>query len=145
MNKNIMKYYEALTSGDYIQVKRELKNNRITAFGNSECFCAMGLACEVYRQENPDDAWWRDETFVLRSDGTVTSRKELEWTQAAPKAVLDWLGISDVDQTCLIELNDCNDYSFIEIAEWISADSWDRYYPVNLEHFHPGYDNDELE
>ena len=139
MNENLRKYIDALRSGEYIQVKRDLKNISITGH-NDRCFCAMGLACEVYRLNNPDSAWWRKYVFVLRSDGTVTSRRELEWTQEAPQIVLDWLGISPSEQTVIIGLNDVEKHAFGQIADWLETDEHERFYPKYVEHLHPNYD-----
>ena len=142
MNENLKKFIDVLRSGEYIQVKRDLKNISITGH-DDRCFCAMGLACEVYRLNNPDSAWWRKYVFVLRSDGTVTNRRELEWTQEAPRIVLDWLGIGNVEQMILLRLNDEEGYTFNQIADWIETDEYERHYPTSVEHLHPNYDNDE--
>lgn len=46
LNENAKKWVQALRSGEYKQGKDALRDN--------DKFCCLGVACEVYKKENPD-------------------------------------------------------------------------------------------
>lgn len=130
MNENVQKWLDALRSGDYEQGKSALRSG--------DQYCCLGVACEVYRKETGQGEWQGRELA-----GGVTSiwafRDGYDESSLLPSRVREWLGIKTVsanfnrpvlgngtDDPCytcytLTDLNDCGDYTFTDIADFIET------------------------
>jgi len=53
-------WYDALMSGDYTRIKGQLREMK----DGKPCFCALGVACDVYRT-NAKKGRWDDKAFVV--------------------------------------------------------------------------------
>lgn len=113
-------WVNALRSGDYSQVTSRLHT--------SHGFCCLGVACDLYRNENPEYAITQYGVgdyayFVYGSVGMHTDM--------LPDAVMDWLGIASANPAfnilndsegvfyfTLTELNDSG-FTFSQIADII--------------------------
>lgn len=74
-NERIKLLIEALRSKKYIQIRHKL------GWVDGKCFCALGLACEIYRQQTGLGSW-SDDTFILSG----------KHSHNCPVAVLRWFG-----------------------------------------------------
>lgn len=107
---NLRCLIEALRSGKYKQTFNQLRNG--------DCFCAEGVACEVYRQQTSQAAWEGD-TFLILDE----LAGEQYWGAVMPPRVNEWLGVNHEfvkyqgETRNLISLNDRYQLSFAEIAD----------------------------
>ena len=85
MNKNAKKWVEVLRSGKYKQGQYYLKKG--------DEFCCLGVACEIYGEENGVN--WS-------YDGKPQIYRFLGENGELPNALVDWLGMNS--KTGLIEL-----------------------------------------
>ena len=77
LNPNAQKWVDALRSGKYTQGQNRLRSD-------DGKFCCLGVACDLYVQENPTLAEWCGGTFLTpRDDSRSTLAIE----------VADWLGM----------------------------------------------------
>jgi len=72
--------------------------------------CALGFACEVFRQETGRGQWRGGEFIVKKHD--IKS-------YGVPDAVLNWYGMTYGDTIQLVSYNDTMKLSFREIAQEI--------------------------
>lgn len=115
MNENVKKWVNALRSGNFSQTKSKLKDDN--------GYCCLGIACELYAEENGLD-WKYDDLY-----GGYVFDGELE---TLPDSVVTWLGLGtangtfvepekDYQTVTLSELNDTG-YDFDYIADVIESD-----------------------
>ena len=115
MNKRIKQLWiEALESGLYPKGKYFLKKDN--------CYCPLGILCELYRQQNPKASW---KTQYNRSELQFVIKDEGFSSYHLPRIVAEWAGLSS---TCpsitnnkhifLSALNDSTE-SFEEIIQVI--------------------------
>ena len=57
MNPNMQKLINALMSGKYKQNYGSLREG--------DAYCCLGVACEVYRQDHPDEFYWDKKNFTF--------------------------------------------------------------------------------
>lgn len=115
MKKEIKeKFLTALRSGEYEQTKGRLKN------GN--CFCALGVLCDLFIKEHKFAEWEEDSITVFPDSikqeifSYQTPRQVDEWAEfSEDTAIYDKQGVL----SSIIELNDDYGYTFEEIAELI--------------------------
>ena len=122
MNENLSKLTNALRSGEYDQIYGQLSNG-------DNYFCVMGVACEVYRQEHPEDSDWIDNEFIMYDgDGKI---KDICFG-VPPLEVLEWYGLDDLVGGASAELNDEHDYDFHDLADWLETPESRRVRPEDL-------------
>jgi hypothetical protein len=98
------KWLEALRSGRYKQGQRKLRNQE-------DEFCCLGVLCDISGQGQ-----WR------QGDNSSTYRYCKEWESAfccLPSFMEEFSGIGEETEEDLIALNDIDELSFPEIADWI--------------------------
>jgi len=100
MNKNIKRWLKALRSGEYRQAKAELYNEETNAF------CCLGVAVNEYAREH--DLHFNDVAFFYESH--------------LPIKVERWLGIDTTLEDRVIDINDKQDYTFNQIADYIEQE-----------------------
>ena len=102
MNKSVkLKWKKALISGEYKQGKEVLKQ-----LDNS--FCCLGVLCDIHSKET--DTSWDENAY-----GATYRNESIE----LPPEVVEWAGIDFDIQEKLIDMNDIQDKSFIDIAYYI--------------------------
>jgi hypothetical protein len=129
-------WVEALTSGTYQQGQGKLHSTD----RNGECmYCCLGVLCDLYRQQNPDEV---DVKVVTRKDQAEPQHYQMmsqfddsitvydNDSVVLPLRVREWAGMSDplgrfIDseshgQDSLAELND-HGMSFAKLADVITA------------------------
>ena len=103
MNDNARKWVEVLRSGEYQQTQGVLRK--------WDGFCCLGVACDLYAQENPQLGAWDEDRFTF-----------LNRVSTLPGQVRDWLGLSSIigkhSSGCLADDND-EGKTFSEIADII--------------------------
>lgn len=113
MNDNAKAWIAALRSGTYQQARERLV--QVGDDGKPVGYCCLGVACELAAQAG----------LVEREHNAYVTDDEWEET-ALPIAVLDWLGMEDVEGWyaggSLINLNDSQKLSFEEIADVIESE-----------------------
>lgn len=90
MNENAKKWVAALRSGEYRQTQGVLKD--------SNGFCCLGVACDLYAKEHPQACWLYTDKGVcifnaLPSQPTTSTRSGT----VLPAPVQQWLGITSAD------------------------------------------------
>lgn len=98
------KWLEALRSGKYKQGQRKLRNQK-------DEFCCLGVLCDISGQGQ-----WK------RGDNSSTYCYYKEWESGyccLPSFMEEFSGIGAGTEEDLIALNDIDELSFSEIAEWI--------------------------
>ncbi len=116
---NREKWVEALRSGEYEQGLGRLRPD-------TDVFCCLGVACEVFIKENPDGPI---RAFGLR----YVSRGGMSYDLTLPPDVQKWLGLrSSVGEfnggeglSSLSELND-EGVGFDKIANIIETINWEE-------------------
>ena len=113
MNKNALKWVEALESGEYEQGRTELHEG--------EKFCCLGVACELFIQAG-------GELPIRLMESTTVYANHVS---TLPWVVRDWLGLDSIlgvfhaerldDCRSLASLND-RGVSFEEIAKFIRSE-----------------------
>lgn len=104
------KWVKALRSGDYKQGRGKLRHN-----GN---FCCLGVLCNLHAQAHPKIAAQQG-----RANWYMGENTEL------PSEVMYWAGMNDASgyfdnktKDSLIDLNDAEGYSFVQIADVIDKE-----------------------
>lgn len=97
----------ALRSGKYRRTTGQLSETR----KGHTYFCALGLLCELARRDG-GDAWQRDEFGYgsYKNEDTIL-----------PEVIQKFMGLSYAQCEEIMELNDCNDYSFRQMADYIET------------------------
>lgn len=127
ISENRQMLIDALLSGDYKQCRRALK----TSDGTTEKYCPWGLACELYRQANPDVCSWKDHScergYTYKSYFVSDDYEKFRCSRPSP-AVVEFFGfcadeykcgLGDCDVCEIIYMGDGGMNSFVEIAERI--------------------------
>lgn len=115
MNPTVkQKWVEALRSGDYQQTQGTLKWRN--------CFCVLGVLCDVYRKEKGIKGWDDQDYFFVEDEHEI---------DILPKAVVDWAGLNNqtgpflsINDSKLLEITVFNDnmsLTFEELADAIEA------------------------
>ena len=120
VNPNFKNLIGAYRSGDYKQTRMHLKDYQ------SDRFCATGVACELYRQADPENIRWRMPTSGFNMNYAVLQidRDNMAPIVAMvniPEPILEWYGITTCAANTLQSLNDLHDMSFDEIADIIES------------------------
>ena len=120
VNPNFKNLISAYRSGDYKQTRMHLKDYQ------SDRFCATGVACELYRQTDPEIIRWRAPTsgFNMNYDVLQIDRENMAPIVSmvdVPEPILDWYGITTHTASTLQSLNDLYSMSFGEIADVIES------------------------
>ena len=111
---NSKKYIKALRSGKYEQTRSELKRE-------DNCFCALGLALEVFRQETGKGTWVNDDLHRFSLDGVRSAFIATDYPQ-----VREFFGFEDIGvgwkhgDADLLELNGY--VSFPVLAEMLETE-----------------------
>lgn len=108
MNDNAKQWVAALRSGEYLQTRGHLHDDK--------GFCCLGVACDLYAKEHPE-AVWKDGhgglTFLGRSS-------------VLPQPVASWIGLKELNGSAamLFSLASLNDdgKSFEAIANIIDSE-----------------------
>ena len=90
MNENAKKWVAALRSGEYRQTQGILQD--------SNGFCCLGVACDLYAKEHPEARWMQTDNGVyifnaLPSQPTTSVRSGT----ILPAPVQQWLGLTSAD------------------------------------------------
>lgn len=111
MNPEIKaKWIAALTSGEYEQTRNYL--HRI-----DDGYCCLGVLCEVM-----DPGQWRNGICINAYGGKyvpIDADPQKDFTSFPPFKLLDAAGLSDAQAQMLARMNDNEDASFGEIAQYI--------------------------
>lgn len=121
MNDNAKKWVEALRSGKYSQTKAVLHRLQDDESGHPGGYCCLGVACEVFDQENPGVLHRREVAGVEEMD---------DRTGSLPRQVREWIGLASEEGrydghmggTALYLDNDRRGLSFSEIADIIESE-----------------------
>ncbi len=105
--ERVRKWIAALRSGEYPQARRSLRKG--------DCFCALGVCCDVYRKETGEGEWQKWSSY------------DRDWyfcnaDIVLPSQVYFWYGFEDPDpllygKTRVSDLNDHEKMNFNEIAD----------------------------
>jgi hypothetical protein len=112
MNDNMKKVLKALRSGEYAQTQERLQDE----YG----YCCLGVMCAVFEKETGRTL----ARTVLRDDDIERIEGE---DLDAQEGVRRWVGLSDAEggstnNTSLVQLNDSEGYTFLEIADFIESE-----------------------
>jgi hypothetical protein len=110
MNANLQAYLDALNSGEYQQCDQYLKH------GN--CFCAIGVLCDVYHKKTGLGEWKSDPTydafgFVFVTKGGIRSFRYVT------RDVIKWVDIPILLIEKIYKWNDQENWTFPQIAKEI--------------------------
>lgn len=113
MNKNAKKWLAALRSGRF----KQIKNNLCARKGQKSLgYCCLGVACEIFRKENPD--------ILIRNRDLVYEFDDGNEDTFLPSPVRKWLGLGteggdplNQDLPSCVSMNDDDGFSFREIAD----------------------------
>jgi hypothetical protein len=98
------KWLEALRSGHYAQTREYLRQD-----GG---YCCLGVLCDVVDPE----AWGEEDRWQYADEGDIDAE-----ICELPESFRHRAGITDRAQSVLIELNDCEEATFEQIADYIEA------------------------
>lgn len=114
MNKRLKaKVLEALRSGKYRQGRNRLCS--ISGRGAKERFCVLG----VIGEEAGKHFRGNKQKLFAREPGSLLFGERISAMCSFGDKQLNALGISDTEQTYLIDLNDRERLSFQSLADWI--------------------------
>ncbi len=107
------KWITALRSGRYLQGNGALRSNKQPPGGEPEPdkFCCLGVLCDVL-----EVGWERDDTDPLIKAVYGSREGEISYP---PKPLCDEVGLTGVQAEKLADLNDDEEYSFEQIADWV--------------------------
>ena len=135
--ERIHKITEAAKSGKYTKAIGKLKDPE-----KENCFCWLGLACEIYRLETGKGEW-SGSIFITGEDKEVncnyfdmkeygTTRIPEEADKELPDTVRKWYGFNDNNPFDIIAKNDLTEeeavetderfWSLEEISEFVEAE-----------------------
>ena len=104
------RWVAALRSGKYEQGQGELKTvfSSGTVFSSEHAeYCCLGVLCDV---KNPDG--WIDGTFTYNGH---------DYTSSLPHRLRKTVGIDSDVQDVLIDMNDVQGRTFLEIADYLET------------------------
>ena len=88
MNPDIKKkWVEALTSGEFKQTKKHLRDTK----GH----CCLGVLCEVYRKETGKGEWREAAGGVIEFVWVDERGRQFQDSEALPPPVVDWADVGD--------------------------------------------------
>lgn len=99
-------WIEALRSGEYKQAKERLKSQ-------SGEFCCLGVLCDLATKDGGPQ-WEKDDYGVWIYAG--------ECICDPPDYITEYLGITSKERLCLILMNDDENKSFKQIADYIEQE-----------------------
>lgn len=119
--KNRLKWIKALRSQEYKQGRGSLRQNKP---GDLYTFCCLGVACDLFRKEHPENSGWKADGYFFDKDTYMGSSTSLS------DSVQKWLGLKHFDgryfttkgKNSLIHLNDHSKLSFKSIANTIERE-----------------------
>jgi hypothetical protein len=104
MNQEVKtKWIQALRSGKYKQGQAYLREG--------EYYCCLGVLCDL----NESRQW----THIDHPSKKIYSPFPNEDHQMLPKNISQWANLIEIEQDELIELNDTDNYTFEQIADYI--------------------------
>ncbi len=108
--ERVRKGITALRSGEYSQARGALRKG--------DCFCALGVACETYRQETRKGRWHKEGFFCVK----LPNDYEQTADDVMPRVVSQWYGFDSTDpvvyyRDTISHLNDAAGMNFNEIAD----------------------------
>ena len=107
MKSNVLtRWIAALRSDDYEQIRDHLSNG-------PDKFCALGVLCELYRQDHASLSCWTQNSWTF-FDGRDYH------TNTPPIKVRTWADLSDDDIVTVQRWNDIEEFSFQQIADLLS-------------------------
>ena len=101
---------------DYEQTYFILSRKR----NGKQCFCFLGLICELYRQETGIGEWFPG---MVASTDLAFSTSDQTTSGQLPSAVRAWAGIDKQTEKDITELNDHGKKSFKEILDYLGAEN----------------------
>ena len=120
MNPKIKtKWLKALRSNEYDQgIARLLRVVHLEEEERHE-FCCLGVLCDLYARETKGKAGFVFETEDYSTIGVFYDTKKDCSTNNLTSEIRKWANLSDKDEIKLMNLNDQEEYSFKQIADWI--------------------------
>ena len=104
------KWLEGLRSGDYKQTAGALRENET---GGEMRYCCLGVLCDVLGERE-----WTPQGSSAFAYGRHTESNT--WALGSvPTVIRDRIGLSKEEETELIDMNDSDYKTFLEIADWI--------------------------
>lgn len=113
-------WIKALRSGDYRQAREALRTS--SESGDVVGYCCLGVACDLY--STLVDGEWNHDDFIYpdpdaEPDGeTINGVRRLE-TDIVYSAISSWLGLTNGEEKNLIKMNDEDECTFEEIADFL--------------------------
>lgn len=95
----------ALRSGKYKKAMCVLRSDE-----NSDCFCVLGVLCDIYHKETKDGEWEPGGSFGAGGES---------WLGRPPQVVLDWADMTYEEGMTLSGINDGTEKDLPEIADEI--------------------------
>jgi hypothetical protein len=128
---NLIRWIEALRSNKYTQARRVLRTP-----GDTPCFCCLGVACDLH-----DPSKWilnpttRQMDLLGKDTIACTSYARDHYPRDAthaytcvmPFELRPAYGLTDTDTADLMELNDEQEATFAEIADFIETNILPRF------------------
>jgi hypothetical protein len=95
MNEHAKKWVAELRSGKWKQSQKVL--TELDGTGNLVGCCCLGVACELFNQENPDILRIAED---VPDNGSYTPRRTYDdQSGLPPRRVMNWLGLKDRNGT----------------------------------------------
>jgi hypothetical protein len=82
-----------------------------------------GVACDVYDPsgwQKETDEWWQKDTKQETFMYVLTADNDIPRISAPPEVVLQHYGVSRDLMNTIMGLNDCKNFSFSQLADWIT-------------------------
>lgn len=134
-------FLKALECGDYRKARWWLRGRESLVVGRSReierisyNYCFWGLACEIYRQENPETSRWAiPSSFAIVCKTNIDDGEGVEheydpnwiyYSERPPRTIVEFFGFSESDVSQMIELSDDRNHSFEHMATQIRC--WDN-------------------
>ena len=105
LNENAQKWVDSLRSGEFKQGIGKLRHaedaREITP---EDTFCCLGVACELYRRENPETSEWVNGHTGVNFRVSIDPEPEFhdECDIDLPPVVAKWLGLASVEGRYLV-------------------------------------------
>jgi hypothetical protein len=109
MNKQVKEQWlNALRSNEYSQAQGQLKNRK--------GFCCLGVLMDLYIQEKNLDWKFYPGSHEFNSVDSHLNNTFIDWTD-----IINWSGLPRSKEYVLVDMNDEQDKSFCEIADFIET------------------------
>jgi hypothetical protein len=109
MNDNMKLVLKALRSGEYKQTKEALQDD--------VGYCCLGVMCDVFEKETGETIRRGTETGQILGDDLDAQEGVAEWVGLTP-----YKSGGSNTQGALIDLNDNENYTFLQIADFIESE-----------------------